>query len=201
MPRLFAAMIVPPSLSLPLSFIACGLPGAKWISPENYHMTLRFMGDVDALLADQIVTRLDQISAAPMTIEVKGLGVFGAKKPHSVFANVVASEALISLQESIDRACKRLGLPADRHKFVPHITLARTKKCKASDVAHWLTQNGNFKAPPFDVERFVLMSSRDSIGGGPYRVEDYFCLYDGKAERPPAPLEHQKERASVWLNA
>lgn len=176
MPRLFAALPVPPSVSLPLSFIATGLEAARWIEREHYHITLRFMGDVDAVLADQIVAKLDDISAQPFEVSVQGVGFFGPKVAHSLHALVVRSGSLLALQEDIDRACVRLGLQKDRHKFTPHITVARTKNCKDSAVARWLTLHGGFQTPEFRVDRFALMSSRGSVGGGPYVAEDYFPL-------------------------
>lgn len=176
MPRLFAALPVPPSVSLPLSFIATGLEGARWVEREDYHITLRFMGDVDGLLADQIVAKLDDIVAQPFDVSVQGVGFFGPKVAHSLHALVVPSVALLTLQEDIDRACVRLGLEKDHHKFTPHITVARTKNCKDDGVARWLTMHGAFKTPEFRVDRFALMSSRGSVGGGPYVAEDYFPL-------------------------
>lgn len=176
MPRLFAAISVPPNVSLPLSFIATGVEGARWIEREDYHITLRFMGDVEGLLADQIVAKLDAIKGKPFDISVQGVGFFGPKVAHSLHALVVPSVPLMALQEDIDRACVRLGLVKEHHKFTPHITIARTKNCKDAAVARWLTQNGGFNTADFQVDRFALMSSRNSTGGGPYVVEDYFPL-------------------------
>jgi 2'-5' RNA ligase len=80
------------------------------------------------------------------------------------------------LQAEIERICQRIGLPADPRKFVPHVTLARLRSTSATDVASYLSARGNFETLPFKVGRFVLMSSRDSVGGGPYVIEEAWPL-------------------------
>ena len=92
------------------------------------------------------------------------------------WAGVSASPDLTALQGEIDRICQRLGLPADPRKFSPHVTLARLRNASPLDVAQYLSARGNFAALPFRVGRFVLMSSRDSVGGGPYIVEEAWPL-------------------------
>ena len=81
-----------------------------------------------------------------------------------------------ALQAEIERISKRLGLPSDPRKFTPHVTLARLRNTSPLDVAHYLSARGNFATVPFRVGRFVLMSSRDSVGGGPYIVEEAWPL-------------------------
>ena len=78
----------------------------------------------------------------------------------------------------MERICQRLGLPADPRKFVPHVTLARLRNASDGDVARYLAGRGNFSTMPFTVGRFVLMSSRESVGGGPYVVEEAWPLFD-----------------------
>lgn len=182
MPRLFTAIEIPRDAALALSFLRGGLPSARWIDVENYHLTLRFIGDVESRLADEIVTALDRIERAPFAIELGGVGAFGSKKPHSIYAGVKPSAPLEALQGDIDRTCRRLGLPADTKKFVPHVTLARLRQPKADDVALYLAGRGNFKAPAFTIGRFVLLSSRDSVGGGPYVLEESYRLSGGAAK-------------------
>jgi 2'-5' RNA ligase len=167
MPRLFTALEIPRDAALSLSLLRGGLPGARWIDVENYHITLRFIGDVAGHVADDIADALDRVRRPSFTLSLAGVGAFGQKKPHSVWAGVTASPDLGALQAEIDRICQRLGIGADPRKFMPHVTLARLRN------AH---PRGNFSATPFKVGRFVLMSSRDSVGGGPYVVEEVWPL-------------------------
>ncbi|MBO0905339.1 RNA 2',3'-cyclic phosphodiesterase [Jiella sonneratiae] len=187
MPRLFTALEIPQDIAVSLSLLRGGLPAARWIDPENYHLTLRFVGDVEPRLADEIVAVLDRIDRPSFRLALSGLGAFGSKKPHSVYAEVAPSAELAALQADIDRAFKRLGLSPDQRKFVPHVTLARLKNAKSSDVAHYLALRGGFRSRSFPVERFGLFSSRDSIGGGPYVLEEAFDLAPFQTYQPAAP--------------
>lgn len=176
MPRLFTALEIPRDAALSLSLLRGGLSGARWIDVENYHLTLRFFGDIEGHVADEIVEALDRVDRPGFPLTLSGVGAFGQKKPHAIWAGVMPSPELNALQAEIERISKRLGLPSDPRKFTPHVTLARLRNTSPLDVAHYLSARGNFSALPFRVGRFVLMSSRDSVGGGPYIVEEAWPL-------------------------
>lgn len=195
MPRLFTALEIPRDASLSLSLLRGGLPGARWIDTENYHITLRFIGDVEGHVADEVANALDRVRRPSFNLTLSGVGAFGSKKPHSVYAAVVPSPELSALQAEIERICQRLGLPADPRKFVPHVTLARLRNTSPVDLARYLSSRGNFAALPYKVGRFVLMSSRDSVGGGPYIVEEAWPLLDaGGAREADAPFHEANRR-------
>ncbi|AAL53043.1 MULTISPECIES: RNA 2',3'-cyclic phosphodiesterase [Brucella] len=176
MPRLFTALEIPRDAALSLSLLRGGLPGARWIDVENYHITLRFIGDVEGHMADEIANALDRVRRPEFMLNLSGVDAFGSKKPHSIYAGVSPSPGLNTLQAEIERICQRLRLPADPRKFTPHVTLARLKNARIEDVVHYLSGRANFATLPFKVGRFVLMSSRDSVGGGPYIVEEAWPL-------------------------
>ena len=176
MPRLFTALEIPRDAALSLSLLRGGLPGARWVDLENYHLTLRFIGDVEGHVADEIANALDRVRRPSFPLALSGVGAFGSKKPHSIWAGVTASPDLTALQAEIERICQRIGVAADPRKFVPHVTVARLKNTSPIDVAHYLSARGNFSTVSFRVSRFVLMSSRDSVGGGPYIVEEVWPL-------------------------
>jgi 2'-5' RNA ligase len=191
MPRLFTALEIPRDAALSLSLLRGGLPGARWVDVENYHITLRFIGDVEGHVADEIANALDRVRRPSFSLTLSGVGAFGGRKPHAVWAGVAASPDVNALQGEIERICQRLGLPSDPRKFMPHVTLARLRNSSPAEVAHYLSARGNFSAAPFKVGRFVLMSSRDSVGGGPYIVEEAWPLTGGDprgADRPAAAL-------------
>lgn len=181
MPRLFTALEIPRHIALSLSLLRGGLPGARWIDVDNYHITLRFMGDIDGRTADEIVDRLDRIDREEFQLTLTGIGSFGSKKPHSIWAGVSPSAELQALQGEIDRICMRVGLPPDPRKFTPHVTLARLKNSRLDDVVQYLSGRGNFHTMSFTVPRFVLMSSKESVGGGPYLKEEIFPLQESLA--------------------
>ena len=176
MPRLFTALEIPREAAQSLSLLRGGLPGARWIDVENYHLTLRFFGDVEGHVADEIANALDRVRRPSFELALSGVGQFGGRKPHALWAGTQPSVELNALQAEIERICQRLGLPADPRKFTPHVTLARLKNASPESVASYLSARGNFSTLPFRVARFVLMSSRDSVGGGPYIVEEAWPL-------------------------
>ncbi|WP_152046990.1 RNA 2',3'-cyclic phosphodiesterase [Aureimonas psammosilenae] len=176
MPRLFVALEISRDAALRLSMLKGGLPCARWIDQENYHITLRFIGDVDARFADEAVAALDRIEAPAFEVQLAGLDAFGSRKPHSIYAGVSPNPALEALQGDVDRALRRIGLAPDPKKFTPHVTLARLRQPKSEEVARYLSGRGDFRSEPFRASRFVLFSSKDSVGGGPYLVEEAFEL-------------------------
>lgn len=184
MPRLFTALEVPREAALSLSLLRGGLPGARWMNGENYHITLRFIGDIDCHTADELISAFDRIDRPGFPLTLSGMGAFGSKKPHSIWAGVAPCADLKALQGEIERICQRHGVPPDPRRFSPHVTLARLRNPRLADVVKYLGERGDFRTLPFDVGRFVVMSSRDSVGGGPYLVEEAYPL--GWRSSPPS---------------
>jgi 2'-5' RNA ligase len=176
MPRLFAGLEVPTHVVSVLSTLRGGLPGARWVEPTDYHVTLRFIGDIGNRQASEIDSLLADVSRGPLALRISGLGSFGGDKPHSVFATVEPNRALAELQGEVDRLVRACGVEADKRKFQPHVTLARLKGASSFDVAEYLSLRGWFPPQTFTAHRFVLYSSRDSVGGGPYMVETSYPL-------------------------
>lgn len=198
MPRLFTALEIPRDAALSLSLLRGGLPGARWIDVENYHLTLRFIGDVEGHVADDIADALDRVRRPSFTMALSGVGAFGQKKPHAVWAGAAASPDLTALQSEIDRICHRLGIPADPRKFMPHVTLARLRNSSPAEVARYLSARGNFSTLPFRIGRFVLMSSRDSVGGGPYVIEEAWPLLGKDARQSSTGSQTTVNDAMGW---
>lgn len=174
MPRLFTGLEIPRVLRAELALMKGSLAQARWTEPENYHLTLRFIGDVDAGLAREIDLTLAAIRHAPFTLTLDALDCLGGDKPHSLVARAKAAPALTDLQGAMERRLQRLGLPAEPRKFSPHVTLARISGLSARSVADYLAARGLFRARSFEVTGFALFSARALTGGGPYVAEaDY----------------------------
>lgn len=188
MPRLFTGIEIPPDIARRLSQLRGGLAGARWIDEENYHLTLRFIGDVDMVVAEAVAESLARIQRAPFTLHIDSIGVLGTRKHRAIVARIEPSPQLIELQAEQERLLQRLGLAPEGRKFTPHITLARLRDGKAHDIAEYLSARGGFFMRPFPVDRFVLFSSRNSVGGGPYVVEESYDL------GWPAPWREEAER-------
>ncbi|MBX9741836.1 MAG: RNA 2',3'-cyclic phosphodiesterase [Beijerinckiaceae bacterium] len=176
MPRLFTGFEIPPDLSFELSLMRGGISGARWIDAENYHVTLRFIGDVDHAMARDISSSLDLIRRDRCEIRIDGLASFGGDKPRAIVARVQPTAPLVDLQAEQERLMRRLGLPPEPRKFTPHVTLARLRSTGALEVADYLGMRGLFHTRTFTPQRFVLYSARDSVGGGPYVVEAAYQL-------------------------
>ena len=176
MPRLFTGVEIPLGIAERLSFLRGGLPGARWISTENYHLTLRFMGDIDMIAAEAIAEALARVRRTAFSLRISGVSALGTRKPHAIVARVEPSAPLTELQAEHERLMQRIGLPPEGRKFTPHITLARLRHPSPRDIADYLTLRGGFSTGPVAVDRFVLFSSRDSVGGGPYVVEEAYPL-------------------------
>lgn len=176
MPRLFTALEIPAEVASALTLHRGGLIGARWIEPADYHITLRFLGDVDRRTAHDVDSFLGDVQAQPFEVTLDALGSFGGDRPRAVFARAQPSQRLIELQADLERLMRRLGLPAEGRKFVPHVTMARLRDTSPADVAHYLAMHPIVRPISFTARRFALMSSRDSIGGGPYVVEAAYPL-------------------------
>jgi len=177
LPRLFTGLEIPYDVQLALSLKRGGLPGARWIDPENYHITLRFIGDVDNHVADEISYELDRFSYSDgFRIRLSHLGTFGGDRPRALYAGVENNEALQRLQASHERVLRRVGLEPEARRFVPHVSLARLRGTAAIEVADFIHHAGQFAPLDFAVRRFVLFSSKNSVGGGPYLVEQSYPL-------------------------
>jgi 2'-5' RNA ligase len=176
MPRLFTGLEIPPEIARQLAALRGGLPGARWMEPSDYHITLRFLGDVDGRTAREVTHYLDDISGQPIPLALDGLESFGGDKPRAVFAKAKAHPALASLQADHERLMRQCGLAPETRKFRPHVTLARLRDASAIDVARYLAGSAIISPLTFVASRFVLFSSRDSVGGGPYVIEAAYPL-------------------------
>lgn len=177
MPRLFTGIEVPPDIAFALSLKRGGLQGARWIDAQNYHITLRFIGDVDQHVADDVTDALDRLAdSEAFTIKLSHFGAFGGDKPRALYVGVENNAVLQRLQAAQERVLQRLGLDPEGRKFTPHVTLARLRGTPAGELARFMAYAGQFVPLEFRVGRFVLFSSRDSVGGGPYLVEQAYPL-------------------------
>jgi 2'-5' RNA ligase len=176
MPRLFTGLEIPPDIATELSLLRGGLSGARWIDVENYHLTLRFIGDIDERTAGDVYSALERVRRPALSVKLDGLSTFGGDKPRAIVARAKAEAPLIELQAEHERLMRRIGIPPEPRKFVPHITLARLRAASAMAVADYLGTVGYFPGRMFEAKRFVLFSARASTGGGPYVIEAAYPL-------------------------
>ena len=176
MPRLFTGIELPEAVVGQLSLLRGGVVGARWLDPEDYHITLRFIGDVDGGVARDIAETLGDIRRPKASVRFEGLSWFGGGKPRAIVARVKADPALMDLQAEPERRLRRIGIEPETRKYMPHVTLARLRGGGQAAVANYLAERGALIAESFTAERFVLYSAREGSGGGPYVVEAAYPL-------------------------
>ncbi len=174
--RLFVALELPEAVRSRLALLQGGVPGARWSTDEQLHLTLRFIGEVPENVANDIDDALTEIRAPGFTLELAGVGEFGSKKPRALWAGVRPNESLLHLQKKVESALQRIGLAAEERKFSPHVTLARLKAAPQEKVVQFLTHHALFSSAPFEVSRFVLFSSHLGSGGSVYHAERIYPL-------------------------
>jgi 2'-5' RNA ligase len=174
--RLFVGIGFPSELKLRLSLLCSGIPGAKWVDPGNFHLTLRFIGEVGEDIAADIDDALSRLRARRITIQIAGTGVFGGDKPHSLWAGVERSPELAGLRDKVEQALIRAGLPPEPRKFAPHVTLARLRNPPLDKLRDFLTANAQFRAEPLSVDGFSLIASFQTKAGSVYEDQAEYLL-------------------------
>ena len=181
MPRLFTGIEIPAEQRAELARLRMPLPGgSKWTEPENYHLTLRFAGDIEKAQVTEFVDRLAGIAMNAFEIRLTGLGAFGGNDPRAIWAGVEANPEFEALARANERAARAAGLPPEGRAFKPHVSLAKLKYASPDAVARILGRIGAYRSEPFLVGRFVLFSARPKVCGGPYAVEEVFPLRGGE---------------------
>lgn len=169
--RLFVGIGLPPELKLRLSLLAAGLPGARWVDPGNYHLTVRFIGEVDEGMAADIDAALAVVQAPRFTVQLAGTGHFGTRM---LWVGVERNPALHHLHTKIENALARLGIEPEERRYSPHVTLARLKGTVEARLQAYLTEHALFRAEPFAVDQFSLVASYLTKSGAIYEDQaDY----------------------------
>lgn len=169
MVRLFVGLALPEAQRQRLSLISHGVKGARWLAPENLHITLRFIGEVTEPEAESLAQALHTVRAEPFTVTIAELGTFG-NPPHSIWAGVQdePSGALAALHANVESTLVREGLEPEHRKYTPHVTLARCRKAAISRIAMFLEGSGQVALEPFNVTGFTLFQSHLLPEGAQY---------------------------------
>ena len=159
--RLFAALALPDDAVESLVAMAKGVPCAQWRPRENLHLTLRFFGEVNEPVADELDAALDEIASGSRTFEMKlkAVGVFGKDSPHTLWVGLEESAALKQLAAGCERAARRAGLKPEPRKFLPHVTLAYVGAAEPARVQNFVQRFSLFETRAFRVESLGLYSS------------------------------------------
>jgi 2'-5' RNA ligase len=167
--RLFVGLSVPDDVAAQLAGLASGMPGARWVEPENMHVTLRFIGEVSEADAEDIHIELSKLVAKTFSFDIAGMDTFGqGRKAHALFAGVPLTPELELLQTRAESAVVRAAQPRETRKFKPHVTLARLKAPPVEHLQAFIAGNNLFRAGPIPVDHVILYESRMGNGGSVY---------------------------------
>ncbi len=177
MPRLFIALGLPTAARERLAELAGSLPGADWVEPEKYHLTLRFLGDVETADFRGLRAGLSSLRARSFFLGLRGLGVFPLRgDPGTLWVGAERHPDLLSLRNKVERLVTRFGQPAESRKFHPHVTLAKVRSSRPEWVGGYVAGNSLFSAAEIPVQSFSLYSSKLTAEGSVYTVEGEYPL-------------------------
>ena len=178
MPRLFVALDLPEAVKDALGDLQVGLPEARWHDIDDFHLTLRFIGEVDPATENELVEALDLLDEPAVTVTPRGYGHFERKgKPAVLYVAADATPDLTALQHRVESLVRGCGVSPDPRRFTPHITLARfPKSIEADRVGRWLETAPTPQIPPFAVEAVTLYRSRRQPEGARYEPLHRFPL-------------------------
>ena len=171
--RLFVALDMPWSVREQLAALSgAGIPGARWVPPENYHLTLRFIGDIPGHVARDVDDALLAIRARGFALTLTGMGTFAkGGVSNALWVGVERTPSLDHLRNKIETALQRCGLEPERRRFQPHVTLARLDNPAEGKVAAFVQAHNLFRTEPIPVEHFTLFSSLLNKDHAVYRAE------------------------------
>jgi 2'-5' RNA ligase len=175
--RLFVAIALPEDLRARLAGLQQGLPAARWVDPDNLHLTLRFIGEADSDQAQDLDAALSQVRAERFAVSLAGIGCFGqGRKTRALWAGVAPAAELDRLRRRVEQAVQSAGFAPEGRKFKAHVTLARFKGDPGPRLHDYLACHASFGAEAFEVREFVLYSSFLAQSGAIYTPEVVYPL-------------------------
>jgi 2'-5' RNA ligase len=178
--RLFVGLSLPETVRWQLTLLCGGLPGVRWVPQENFHITLRFLGEVDGGQVHDVDAALAGVRAPRFSVVLSGVGHFGSgSQIRALWAGVAREPALQHLHDKVESAVVRAGLPPEGKKYTPHVTLTHSKSVPTPKLQIFLAQHSLFRTPPFEVTHFTLFSSYLGHEHANYHAERSYELSRG----------------------
>jgi 2'-5' RNA ligase len=183
--RLFVALTLPEDIRADLRLLCGGLPGVRWVPGENFHVTLRFLGELDGRDMDYVDAALAGIRAPRFDMRLKGVDAFSSgPKVKAIYAGVEKTPALQHLRDKVESAVVRAGLAPERQKFTPHVTLTRPKDPPLAKLKHYLAEHSLYRTPEFEITHFTLFSSFLGGENAIYSAERSYALSAPRSLEP-----------------
>jgi 2'-5' RNA ligase len=150
----------------------------KLVEPQNIHMTIRFLGDITANLAEKVFEEMLKVQFAPFDAQINGLGVFpDLRCPRVVWAGITeGADQLKSVFSQLESRLRSLGFTPDSKGFSPHLTIARVKSGKnKAQLAEFVTKNASYDFGTVKAECLRLKKSDLTPRGPIYSTLKEFC--------------------------
>lgn len=177
MVRLFVALDIPDNIRMLIGGMGGSIPGAKTVPTEQIHLTLKFLGDTESSRVEVIETALASIRHEAINAAIRSVGHFPPRgNPTVLWAGVHPTESLIKLRNKVEKSLGDIGIPRDKRKFSPHITLARLKNPPLQRVSRFLAENSTLETPSFTIDELHLYSSILTPKGAAHTREATFSL-------------------------
>ncbi|SOB79357.1 2'-5' RNA ligase [Sphingomonas guangdongensis] len=177
MHRLFIGLRLPPPIREQLLDLSTGVAGARWQDEDQLHVTLRFIGEVDRRVAEDVADVLATVRAPALTLRLDGVGQFDSGgRVNALWAGIAPREPITALHRKIDAALVRLGLAPERRAYLPHVTVARLNR-SAGPTAPWSAQHAGLSSAPFALEHFTLFESHLLAGSAHYEAIMRYLLH------------------------
>lgn len=176
MHRLFVAIRPPEDVRDLLIDAMDDTPALRWVGEEQLHLTLRFIGEVERPVANDIVDALGHLRSPRFGLRVSGVGKFEKRNGGALWAAVEPKAPVAALAAKVERAVQQCGLEPERRTFAPHVTVARWNRRNSEAVEAFLRRNSDLRSEPFAVDRFILFESKLSRHGAHYEEVASFSL-------------------------
>jgi 2'-5' RNA ligase len=176
MHRIFVAIRPPQHIRRSLLNVMGGVSGARWQNDDQLHLTLRFIGEVEGHIAEDVAAALSSVHQSRFDIALSRIGAFERRsQPEVLWAGVTPHDHLKALHKKVDQACQRAGLSPEGRAYSPHITLARLKR-GSGPIAPFVEANGGLVSEPFTVDSFCLFESQLTPDGAVYTMIERYPL-------------------------
>jgi 2'-5' RNA ligase len=176
---LFVAIRLPFDRRAELTGLGNGMPGARWLTEDQVHLTLAFLGSLHGFQSQALHDALSSVKAQPFELQVKGAGHFPPRgRPKVIWAGIGNSQPLMTLQSRVVAALRKADFKLQRRRFRPHVTLARLNGASSERVAEFLQGVAGLRQEPFQVSHFHVYSSHLRSEGADYHLEATYPLGD-----------------------
>ncbi len=138
--------------------------GAKWVKPENIHLSLKFLGNIDVGAVDDIAGAMTEAvkGCGTLSLTARGVGVFpGIKRPRVIWVGLGGHiQPLFAMQCRLEEHLAAIGVAKEKRPFKGHLTLGRFRQdVNPHAISRIIQEHANLETEPFRANRIILFQS------------------------------------------